>query len=37
MKIRIVAPLGWSITRNLSSWARRLKIPLAGINQIWMH
>jgi len=30
MKIRIVAPPDWSITRNLTSWARRLKIPLAG-------
>ncbi len=28
MKIRIITPPSWSITRNLTSWAKRLNIPL---------
>jgi stress-induced morphogen len=30
MKIRFLAPPTWSISRELTKWARRLKIPLAG-------
>ncbi len=28
MKIRIITPPDWSITRNLTSWAKRLNMPL---------
>ena len=30
MRLRILSPPGWSISRNLVKWARKLRIPLSG-------
>ncbi|UYZ40052.1 MAG: hypothetical protein N2V74_07650 [Candidatus Methanospirare jalkutatii] len=30
MKLRVLSPPDWSISRNLAKWARKLRIPLSG-------